>query len=168
MRRIQVEAVIRAPAETVWQVITDLDRYPEWNGFTPRVTLRTCDLRTGAEFDLDCQITDRKLLTGEHEVVLRLDEQRRALCMGTSRARGRPGIVSERWQTCEVLDAGATRFVNWEEFRGPLSPLVQLLYARKLERAFRRYCVDLQGRCQRLLRLERAAIGPDVPDGSGA
>lgn len=28
---------INAPAETVWHVLTDLERYPDWNPFTPRV-----------------------------------------------------------------------------------------------------------------------------------
>ena len=64
--------------------------------------------------------------------------------MGTSRTRGRPGIRSFRWQICEPLDDGQTRFINHEEFRGLLAPLVYLLYTKKLKTAFDRYCGELK------------------------
>lgn len=35
--RNRVETRIRAPRETVWRVISDFTRYPEWNPFTPQV-----------------------------------------------------------------------------------------------------------------------------------
>jgi uncharacterized protein YndB with AHSA1/START domain len=151
MRPIQAELNIHAPADRVWQVITDLDLYPEWNRFTPRISLATNELRVGAELDLDCQMTDRELLRGEREVILVVDPERRALCMGTSRTRGRPGITSERWQICEPSGSALTHFVNHESFRGPLAPLVYLLYSRKLRRAFQQYCRDLEARVLSLL-----------------
>lgn len=149
MYRIDSEILIDAPPAAVWRVITDLDRYPAWNRFTPRITLATRDLAVGAELDLDCQMTPRKLLRDEHEVILALEPERFALCMGTSRTRGRPGIVSYRWQICEDASAGRTRFLNHEEFQGPLAPLVHLLYARKLRRAFAGYCQDVKARAER-------------------
>jgi hypothetical protein len=148
MLRIEADIAIHAPADRVWQVIGDLDRYPEWNRFTPRITLATHDLRAGAELDLDCRMGETELLRGEREVILEVDEDRRAFCMGTSRTRGRPGIASERWQICTPLGPGWTHFVNHETFRGPLAPLVYLLYARKLQRAFREYCRDLRDRAE--------------------
>jgi hypothetical protein len=150
MKRIESEIIIRAPAGTVWQVITDLDRYREWNRFTPRVTLLTDELVVGAELDLDCQMTERELLRDEHEVILVVDHQRRALCMGTSRTRGRPGIRSERWQICQPLGASRTHVLNHERFSGPLAPLVYLLYRRKLRRAFSLFCLDLKRRAEAL------------------
>lgn len=41
--------VINAPAETVWQVLTDLERYPEWNPFTVRAV---STLEIGSTVDL--------------------------------------------------------------------------------------------------------------------
>jgi len=150
VRRIEAEILVRAPVERVWDVVTDFDRYDEWNRFTPRVTLATRDVRAGAEFDLDCQMGASEILRDEHEVILAVDGERHALCMGTSRVRGRPGIRSQRWQICEPGERGWTRFVNWEEFGGVLSPLVYLLYARKLRVAFGRYCEDLRTRAELL------------------
>lgn len=146
--RILREIDIDAPVERVWQVLTDLDAYPEWNRFTPRITLRTADLAVGAELDLDCQMTDTKLLRGEREVILALEPAEHRFCMGTSRKRGRPGIRSERWQICEPLGAERTHFVNYEQFEGWLAPAVYFLYRAKLAKAFERYCEDLKRRVE--------------------
>ena len=145
---IATEVLIAAPPRQVFEIITDLDRYPEWNRFTPRISLATAALRVGAEVDLDCQMTPTSLLRGEREVILELDPERLIFSMGTSRLRGRPGITSERVQRCEPRGAG-TRFVNAERFRGPLAPVVHLLYARKLQVAVGRYCADLKARAER-------------------
>jgi uncharacterized protein YndB with AHSA1/START domain len=148
MKPVANEILIAAPPQRVFDVITDLDRYPEWNRFTPRISLATSELRVGAEVDVDCQMTDTSLLRGEREVILGLDRERLVFSMGTSRIRGRPGITSERVQRCEAHPAG-TRFVNAEQFTGPLAPLVYLLYARKLQAAVQRYCADLKLRAER-------------------
>ncbi|MDH3817025.1 MAG: SRPBCC family protein, partial [Myxococcales bacterium] len=124
MKRIRVTRHIAAPPEAVFDVILDVDRYPEWNPFTPRTTARTDEMAVGKEFDLDCWMTDTQLLEGEREVVLALDRERYHFCMGTSRTRGRPGIKSFRWQKCEPSPGGGTDFENYESFHGPLGPLV--------------------------------------------
>jgi uncharacterized protein YndB with AHSA1/START domain len=54
MKRIRVTRHIAAPPEAVFDVILDVDRYPEWNPFTPRTTARTDEMAVGKEFDLDC------------------------------------------------------------------------------------------------------------------
>lgn len=148
MGPIEAEIHIEAPPERVFEIILDTDAYPEWNLFTPRITLATKDVAVGQEFDLDCQMTERQLLHDEHEVVLALDREELAFCMGTSRARGRPGIHSFRWQRCFPAVDGSTRFVNAESFHGAIAPLVHLLYARKLRQAFRRYCLALKKRAE--------------------
>jgi hypothetical protein len=154
MRRIECAIVIDAPPRLVWDVITDVDRYPEWNRFTPRLELHSRPLGVGVELDLQCWITEDKLLPEEREVILALEPDRHAFCMGTSRRRGRPGIRSQRWQICEPLADGRTRFINHESFEGPLAPLVYLLYTAKLHRAFRGYCQDVRSRVESLQREE--------------
>lgn len=161
MRPIRVERHIAAAPQAVFDVILDVDRYPEWNVFTPRITLRGQDVAVGAEFELDCQMTERQLLEGEREVVLALDREKLEFCMGTSRSRGRPGIRSFRWQKCEPAPDGGTQFVNYESFHGPLGPLVYLLFHRRLKRAFEKYCVALE---RRALELNRR---PELATSSG-
>ncbi len=148
MKRILAEIVIDAPPRRVWDIITDFDNYPGWNRFTPRITLRNSDFAEGAEFDLDCRMTDRLLLRDEHETILTVDSTKLRLCMGTSRTKGRPGIRSFRWQICVDLDGGRTHFTNYEEFHGPLAPLVRLMYGKKLKEAFQKYCLALKERAE--------------------
>jgi uncharacterized protein YndB with AHSA1/START domain len=146
MKPIRVDRHIAAPPEAVFDVILDVDRYPEWNFFTPRMTMRSDEVAVGKEFELDCQMTDTQLLAGEREVVLALDREKLHFCMGTSRARGRPGIKSFRWQKCEPAPDGGTQFANYESFHGPLGPAVHLLFRKRLKRAFEKYCVALEKR----------------------
>ena len=152
-RPVRHEILIDAPPERVFEVLCDLDRYSEWNRFTPRITLASRDLAVGAELDLDCQMTEHELLEGEREVILAVERdparRRYALCMGTSRRRGRPGIRSERWQIASALGE-RTLFENREAFSGPLAPLVYWLYGKKLARAFRLYGLDLKDRVETL------------------
>jgi hypothetical protein len=128
MKRIRVTRHIAAPPEAVFDVILDVDRYPEWNPFTPRTTARTDEMAVGKEFDLDCWMTDTRLLEGEREVVLALDRERYHFCMG------------------------GTDFENYESFHGPLGPLVYLLFRKRLKRGFEKYCVALEARVLELNR----------------
>ena len=152
MKPVRATRHIAAPPQAVFDVILDVDRYPEWNPFTPRMTVRTDEIAVGKEFDLDCQMTETQLLEGEREVVLALDREKLHFCMGTSRSRGRPGIKSFRWQKCEPAPAGGTSFENYESFHGPLGPIVWLLFRKRLKRAFENYCVALE---ERVLDLSR-------------
>lgn len=152
MKPIRVDRHIAAPPAAVFEVILDVDRYPEWNPFTPRMTVRTDEMAVGKEFDLDCWMTDTQLLEGEREVVLALDRERYHFCMGTSRTRGRPGIKSFRWQKCEPSPGGGTDFENYESFHGPLGPLVYVLFRKRLKRTFEKYCVALEARVLELNR----------------
>lgn len=146
MKLVRCEIGINAPVQKVWDIIVDLERYAEWNTFTPRMTARK--VVVGEEFDLDCQMTEKQLLKDEHEVFLSYEPEQYKVCWGTSRTRGRPGIKSFRWQICEPRDEGRTHFINYEEFHGVLAPVVNFLYGKKLKRAFEVYCQALKSRAE--------------------
>ncbi len=50
---IDQEFDINAPAEVVWQVLTDFERYGEWNPF---VVQAACDLRPGGAIDMKVKL----------------------------------------------------------------------------------------------------------------
>lgn len=143
-KRVYSEIIINAPAKLVWEVITDFESYNIWNRFTPRITLLNKNFKTGSEFDLDCRMTENELLIDEHEMILEINENEYSFCMGTSRTKGRPGIRSYRWQTCEIISPEKTKYINHERYEGFLAPIVRFLYDRKLSSAFELFCMDLK------------------------
>ena len=146
MKEVRNEIEIAAPVQKVWDIITDIERYPEWNTFCPRMSAKKIVI--GEEVDLDCQMTEKQLLKNEHEVFLAYEPEKFKVCWGTSRKRGRPGIKSFHWQECVPLDERRTRLVNYEQFYGPLSPVVNLLYGGKLRKAYDVYVQDVKKRAE--------------------
>ncbi len=146
MKLVRSEIEINAPAQKIWNIIIDFEHYPEWNTFTPRLGVKR--IVVGEEFTLDCQMTEKQLLKDEHEAFLVYEPEKYKISWGTSRTRGRPGIKSFRWQICEPLDDRRTHFINYEEFHGVLTPVVNLLYSKKLQRAYDRYCQALKKRAE--------------------
>lgn len=150
MKPVYSEININAPAHIVWGIIADPDNYPQWNPFIPRITLKTSELVVGTEFNLDCQMTDTRLLKDEKEVVLEVTPAEFRFRMGTSRKRGRPGIVSNRCQICKATGENSTTYINYEEFNGFLSPVVYWLYSGKLKRAFDKHNACLKKHAEAL------------------
>ena len=110
MKVTRSEIDIDAPVEKVWNIIIDLERYPEWNTFTPRMGAK--QIVVGEEFLLDCQMTEKQLLRDEKEVFLAYEPEQYRVCWGTSRTRGRPGIKSYRWQICEAANVASDKKIR--------------------------------------------------------
>jgi hypothetical protein len=147
-KRVYSEIIINAPARIIWDIITDFEKYNEWNKFTPRITLKNDNFQPGSEFDLDCRMTEKELLIDEHECILEIDAEKLSFCMGTSRIKGRPGITSYRWQICEPVSPDKTKYINHERYEGILAPVVRFLYDKKLSAAFKSFCIDLKNRAE--------------------
>jgi uncharacterized protein YndB with AHSA1/START domain len=63
--------VIEAPVETVWQVLTDFDRYGEWNPFCPQMKTR---LELGADVEMMVELGNG--LQAQVETMERIEENR--------------------------------------------------------------------------------------------
>jgi uncharacterized protein YndB with AHSA1/START domain len=121
---------IAAPAERVWQVICDLDRYPEWNPFV--VACRS-SLRVGDRIDMRVRVFPF-FAQPQHETILEHEPGRR-LCYGLPR-RGSGALVSRRCHEVEAQGAARTRYVSRFELEGWMEPVVRRLLGGRLAEGF--------------------------------
>lgn len=118
MQEIQTEIEIDAPPETVWERLTDLASYEQWN---PHISQARGDLREGASLEITVNRIEAKSRTLTVRVS-EIDPPRRLQWVGT---------IGSKWlfqgiHTFELhaLDDDRTRFVNHEQSTGFLAPFV--------------------------------------------
>lgn len=133
---------IDAPLETVWEVISQLDRYPEWNPF---VVACSSTLAVGDPIRMRVRIlpgvtqpqTERIL---EHEPGRRLSYGIPASALGA--------LASRRSHEVTALTPERTDYRSRFELEGWLAPLVSLLLGRRLAAGFESMSRALQARAE--------------------
>ncbi len=126
-KHLRAEIEIDAPAERVWEVLTDFPSFPSWNPFVRRISGK---VETGA------RLTTYLVPPGgrgmSFKPVVRAAEANREL-----RWLGRlliPGLFDgEHAFLIEPLGPGRVRFIQQERFTGALVPL----FSRSLDRGTR-------------------------------
>lgn len=118
MRQVYTEIEINAPAETVWEILTDLEKYREWNPFIRE---------SAGKAVLGCGLTCRPQFSGGpimtfHPVVSRVEPYRIFAWKGHVLF---PGLADgEHIFEIEPLGKNRVRHIHRQEFRGLLIPLV--------------------------------------------
>jgi hypothetical protein len=126
---VRAEIEIDAPIERVWEILKDVDRYGDWNPFTPRVETT---LRIGDPIHLHVRLIGKRLM---HRVEYITRNQPYAL--GWEMKMGARFLLhAERVQTLTAIDEHRTRYVTEDCFTGWLRPLVLALFGRAMQRGF--------------------------------
>jgi hypothetical protein len=115
MKTVLLETPIPAPVEVLWEALTDLPRYREWNPF---ITAIEGDLHPGAELRATFALPGRKPRTFTPTVTAVEPEQRISWL-------GRlwlPGLVDAAHSLEITIGASGPVFVHREDFRGLLVP----------------------------------------------
>ncbi len=142
MPRIRAELEIHAPAARIFSILTDLEAYPRWNPFTPRVE---STLRPGDPIHLHVRLRGARLF---HRVeVVSVNEPPKRLCWRMKLGAGWL-LSAERCQVLTPLGEGRTRYVNEDVFRGLLAPLVLWLFGSVLQRGFDDVALALRKRAE--------------------
>jgi hypothetical protein len=117
MKELRTEIRINAPAEKVWKILTDLDKYPEWNPFIHHAIGKAESgekvdisfLNGKKDMTLHCKITrlvPEKELSWEYKVM-------------------HPGLwYGEHSFTIEPEGENRVRFIDIEVFTGLLIPFL--------------------------------------------
>ena len=118
MREIETAVEISAPAPTVWRILTDLGRYPAWNPFIPSAEGKA---EEGARLKVRIEPPGGRAMTFKPQVT-RIRPEREFRWLGRLFI---PGLFDgEHIFELEPTGQGSTRFVQREQFRGLLVPLL--------------------------------------------
>jgi hypothetical protein len=118
MKEIRTDIEIDAPAERVWQVLTDFASFPQWNPF---IRQATGEPKVGARLGVRIQPPGSKGMTFRPKV-LRVEPNRERRWLGRLWI---PGLFDgEPSFHLEPLGPTRTRLVQRETFRGLLVPLL--------------------------------------------
>lgn len=122
MFEIVTETTILAPVHLVWDVLTSVSRYPDWN---PLVVRYEGDLHVGARARITLAVDGRRL--PRIPVVVETVDANRELAWS-----GGPRLVLHGTHYFRLGDAGAgrTRFEHGERFVGPLARALSLVRSR--------------------------------------
>ena len=112
------ETAIQASPQLVWEILTDFAAYPEWNPFIPRID---GSVETGSRLDVQLQPPGGRGMRMRPTVLAAApaEELRWVGHLGI------PGLFDgEHRFRIELLGPDRVRFVQEEQFRGLLVPLV--------------------------------------------
>ena len=130
MKEIHTEIEIHAPAERVWQVLTDFAAYPHWNPFIRRVE---GEIKAGARLHVFIQPSGGKGMSFR-PTVLMAEPDREFRWLGHLWV---PGLFDgEHSFTIEPLGEDLVRFIQSERFGGLLLPLLTKMLDRDTRRGF--------------------------------
>jgi len=142
MTSVRAEIEIDAPAARIFEILTDLAAYREWNPFTPRVE---STLRVGDPVELHVRLRGERL---SHRVeFVTANEAPSRLCWRMQMG-ARFLLAAERCQTLTPLADGRTRYVSEDVFRGLLTPIVMLGFRTAMQRGFDDCALALKKRAE--------------------
>lgn len=149
----QTEIVINAPIKAVWEVMTDIGRYREWNPFVVRIDCEAARPQVGTDFILNVQFKDARKIIKTLERVSRLEAP--ATREGAERAlleyeflgplHNLNLVRGKRQQMLESLPDGKTRYRTYERLHGLLAWAAPIA---KVQDGFERHAAALKQRCE--------------------
>ncbi len=142
MKELRTEIEIGAPAERVWQILTDFASYPEWNPFVRSIS---GEAKEGAQLEVYLQPSGARGMTFR-PTVLKAEPSRQFSWLGHLFISGL--FDGEHAFEIEQLAENRVRFVQRESFRGLLVPLLLRMLANDTRRGFEEMNAALKARAE--------------------
>ncbi len=143
MKEITTDIEINAAPSGVWRVLTDFERFPEWNPF---ITRAEGELRVGATLEIFVQIPES---TGRRfrPRVLKVEPERELVWLGQLAV---PGLFNGEHRFRIEPHDGGSRFIHSERFTGLIVPLLGAAgVLKKTERGYHLMNEALKHRVER-------------------
>lgn len=153
MAELHAQIEIMAPAERVWQILSDFPDYGDWN---PLIRRARGELKEGQRLELLLEPPDigPRIV---HPTVVRLKPEREIRWVDRF---GPPGILArERAFKIEALGPDRSRFVQWELVTGLFAPFRSARADRAREQGFRQMNEALKERAEQQARQAEPAEG---------
>ena len=142
---IDRKLTIDAPTSVVWEVVSDLPRYAEWNPFCIECA---STLRPGDPIDMKVKLLAKPQAQREW-ISEFIDGERFAYC---TKPMPLGALSSLRFHQVDADGTTRTRYQSYFHLRGWLRPLVLMLFRTKLEHGFAAMNAAVQTRAERLWR----------------
>lgn len=140
---VRAEIEIDATPETVFDILTDLDQYPDWNPFTPQIE---STLEIGAPVRMQVRLSHSGKLSQQIEFVT-ANERPTRLCWGAN-LPWRFLIRADRCQTLVSIGESRTRYICTDAISGWLTPLVIRFFGPAMQRGFEDCALALKKRAE--------------------
>jgi hypothetical protein len=148
---IEHDLEISAPAEVVWEVISDLPRYGEWNPFCIEVR---STLKPGDTIDMRVKLGKRAQF--QREFVTDYDAGRGFAYRMKPAPAG--ALSSRRAHQIRALDAQRCRYQSQFRLQGWLVPLVRGLLGARLQTGFSGMSHAVKQRAEQLWEQRKRAV----------
>src|SRR5712692_5369512 len=142
MNELHTEVEIAAPAEKVWQILTDFAKYPEWNPFITKIS---GDPKNGARLEVHINAPNDKERVYK-PTVENVEKNKELRWLGKSFA----GLFSgEHSFTIEPINEKHVRFNQDEKFSGLLTAFMGKRVDTKIRQGFEQMNNALKTRAER-------------------
>jgi S-(hydroxymethyl)glutathione synthase len=159
-RVLRTEITINAAPQTVWSIMDDLERYPEWNRLLPRIEGRTT---VGQKLTATISYPDLEPIPFS-PTVTRIVGARELRWIST--VPGNDGFTADHYFAMTPTAAGGTHLENCEVFEGTHLGMVWSLMETVGRKSFEDMNADLKARAE-AAKNAPVSLHPSVDNGVG-
>lgn len=118
MKSLETEIVINSPAERIWNILTDFEKYPEWNPFIRSIDGKVSE---GEKFKVTIQPPNSKPMRF-HPRCMVLKKNKEFRWLGHLLIKGI--FDGEHIFELKEIEIGRTKLIHRENFKGILVPFL--------------------------------------------
>lgn len=135
---IESKITIHAPIQKVWDVLSNFDKYSQWNPFTPKIEVKN---EIGSTVGLHVRLNPKSKKTILQKETLLTWEEGKRLEWGITNSWF---VRTVRIQSLKIIDENTTEYYTSDAFEGPLTGLILFLYRNKIQIGFDDVCIGLK------------------------